>query len=290
MAEKLMKIDLHTHTCYSFDCDTAVDKLVHAAEDVGLDAIAITDHDSISAVRLAQKLSDKITIIPGMEITTWKGTHIIGLFLKEKIVSKEIFEVIDEIHEQGGLAVLPHPFRRSSGFMYAKDKHQLYTADEARELLSRIDLVETVNLNCTKEALTDADSFFACHPDIPQSAGSDAHTPDVVGKAFVDLEDVNSNSLEDIKEALLKSSRMIRFEAYQADTKEKSARERRTSKRKTILKRAMEYMQKPIGRSIGTIFRNSTKRLFGSTKKSIIEKNEKDEKKTVVLSEENEGK
>jgi len=285
-----MKIDLHTHTCYSFDCDTAVDKLVTAAEDAGLDAIAITDHDSISAVRLAQKRSDKITIIPGMEITTWKGTHIIGLFLKNKIESKDIFEVIDDIHAQGGLAVLPHPFRRSSGFMYAKDKHQLYTADEARELLSRIDLVETVNLNCTKEALTDADSFFACHPDIPQSAGSDAHTSDAVGKAYIDLEDVNSNSLEDIKEALLKSSRMIRFEAYQADTKERSARDRKTSKRKTILKRAMEYMQKPIGRSIGTIFRNSTKKLFGLTKKSTIENKKNVEKETVVLSGDKKGK
>jgi hypothetical protein len=290
MAEKLMKIDLHTHTCYSFDCNTAVDKLIHAAEEAGLEAIAITDHDSISAVRLAQKLSDKITIIPGMEISTWKGTHLIGLFLKNKIESKEIFEVIDEIHEQGGLAVLPHPFRRSSGFMYAKDKHQLYTADEARELLSRIDLVETVNLNCTMEALTDADIFFACFPDIPQSAGRDAHTLNVVGKAYVDLEEVKSNSLEDIKEALLKSSRLIRFEAYQADTKEKSSRVKRTSKRKTILKRAMKYIQRPIGRSIGTMFRNSTKKLFGSVKKSTIEKNGKEKIRAVVLSENNEGK
>ncbi len=267
-----MKIDLHTHTCYSFDCDTAVDKLVSAAEKAELDAIAITDHDSISGVRLAQKLSKKVIIIPGMEISTWKGTHIIGLFLKEKIESKDIFEVIDEIHKQGGLVVLPHPFRRGNGFMYAKDKHQLYSADEAREIMSRIDLVETVNLNCKSESLIDADNFFACHPDLPQSAGSDAHCVDKVGKAYVDLEDVKSNSLDDIKEALLKSSRLIRFEAYQSDPKEKSAKVKTFSRKKTILKRAMEFVQKPLRSSFGTVIRNSTKRIFGTINKSKLNK------------------
>lgn len=281
-----MKIDLHSHTCYSFDCDTAVAKLVHSAEKAGLDALAITDHDSISAVRLAQKIAGKITIIPGMEISTWKGTHIIGLFLKEKIVSKDIFDVIDEIHEQGGLVVLPHPFRRSSGFMYAKDKHQLYTADEARELFSKIDLVETVNLNCDKEALVDADNFFACHPDIPQVAGSDAHSPDVVGKAYVELEEVKSNSLEDIKQALLKSQRLIRYEAYQAETGKNAKKTKTAPAKKTILKRAKELMQKPIGRAIGTILRKSTNRLFGSVKKSALEKNKINKKETVLLSDE----
>lgn len=252
-----MKIDLHTHTCYSFDCDTAVDKLVNAAEDAGLDAIAITDHDSISGARLAGKLTDKLTIIPGMEISTWKGTHIIGLFLKDKIISKDIFEVIDEIHDQGGLAVLPHPFRRSSGFMYGKDKHQLYSADEARDILSRIDLVETINLNCKKEELVDTDNFFAGHPDIPQSAGSDAHSPDMVGKAYVELEEAKSNSLEDIKKALLESSRLIRFEAYEADTRVKVSKGKMATRNKTIFKRAMEFMQRPIGRSLKLIFKNS---------------------------------
>jgi len=264
-----MKIDLHTHTCYSFDSDTAVDQLIHAAEDAGLDAVAITDHDSISAVRLARKLTDKMTIIPGMEISTWKGTHIIGLFLKDKIFSRDIFEVIDEIHEQGGLVMLPHPFRQSSGFIYARDKHQLYSADEAREILSRIDLVEVININCKTEALIDADNFFSCHPDIPQAAGSDAHSPEAVGKAYVDLIDVKSNALEDIKKALLKSSRLFRFEAYQADAVEKTVRVK--SKKKTIFKKTMQFMQKPIVSSIRTIYRKSTQKLFGSAKKPIIE-------------------
>ena len=277
-----MKIDLHTHTCYSFDCDTAVDKLVHAAEDAGLDAIAITDHDSISGARLAKKMTDKVTIIPGMEISTWKGTHIIGLFLRDKIVSKDIFEVIDEIHEQGGLVMLPHPFRQSSGFMYAKDKHQLYSAEEAREILSRIDLVETVNLNCKKEVLIDTDNFFSSRPDIPQTAGSDAHSPDAVGKAYIDLEEVKSSSLEDIKKALLESSRLIRFEAYKADTIEKTTKAATALKKTTILKKTMKFMQKPIVSSIRMIYKKSTQKMFGSDKKPIIKK------ESAVLSEESE--
>lgn len=216
-----MKLDLHTHTCHSFDCNTSIENFIVAAESAGLDAIAITDHDTMSAVKEAEKLANKISIIPGMEITTSKGVHIIGLFLNNEVVSKNILEVIDEIHIQGGLVMLPHPFRPGSGLIYAKDKHRLFSADEAHEIISKIDLVETVNLNCTTDELVETDNFFVSYSNLPHVAGSDAHFPENIGKALVELENMDETHLANIKQALLHSSRTIRYEAYKSEPVQK---------------------------------------------------------------------
>lgn len=212
-----MKLDLHTHTCCSFDCNTSIADFIKAAEATGLDAVAVTDHDTMAAIKEAEKMASRIKIIPGMEITTSKGVHLIGLFLNNEIVSKNILEVIDEIHMQGGLAMLPHPFRPGSGLIYARDKYRLYSAEEAREIISNIDLVETVNLNCTTDELVESDNFFASFSHIPRVAGSDAHSPENIGKALVELENIDNTSSEDIKQALLHSARTIRYEAYKSE-------------------------------------------------------------------------
>lgn len=83
------RTDLHIHTYFS-DGVFSPEKIVDTAIDVGLDAIAITDHDNILAYDVAQnyikekKLSDKIEIIRGIEINTlYKNheVHILGYFM-----------------------------------------------------------------------------------------------------------------------------------------------------------------------------------------------------------------
>ena len=49
-----MKTDLHIHTYYS-DGVFSPEKIVDTAIDVGLQAIAITDHDNVLAYDVAQK-------------------------------------------------------------------------------------------------------------------------------------------------------------------------------------------------------------------------------------------
>jgi predicted metal-dependent phosphoesterase TrpH len=209
-----MKIDLHVHTNHSFDCGARVEQVIQAAEKVGLNAIAITDHDTLSGIEVARKQTESLTIIPGMEVSTWKGIHLLGLFITEEIQSRDLNEIIDEIHDQGGLVVLPHPFRHSSGLIYGKEKHGLFTGEDLREIFRRIDLVEVVNFGCTAEENQEANNYFDTYPNIPQAAGSDAHESQNVGKAFIDLIDFESDNLEEIKEALLKRERLIRYEVY----------------------------------------------------------------------------
>ena len=80
-----MKVDLHIHTSYS-DGALSPEKIVDIAIDVGLGAIAITDHDNVLSHDIAcEYAKDKpIEILPGVEINTlYKGyeVHILGYFM-----------------------------------------------------------------------------------------------------------------------------------------------------------------------------------------------------------------
>ena len=84
-----MKTDLHIHTYYS-DGVFSPEKIVDTAIDVGLQAIAITDHDNVLAYDVAKKylkekgVEDKLEIIRGIEVNTlYKNyeVHILGYFM-----------------------------------------------------------------------------------------------------------------------------------------------------------------------------------------------------------------
>ncbi len=67
--------DLHIHTIFSYDGTASVPAVLKRAKQVGLDIIAITDHDEIRGALLAEELAPKfgIQVIPGVEITTAEG-------------------------------------------------------------------------------------------------------------------------------------------------------------------------------------------------------------------------
>ena len=127
------KIDLHVHTPASHDFinkDITEEDIINHCISIGLDAIAITDHNTGEYIdRLKEKANGKITIIPGVEITCTggiSGIHIIGLFditkgtadinallsrldilpvnfgKQETITGKSVNDVINEISNMGG--------------------------------------------------------------------------------------------------------------------------------------------------------------------------------------------
>ncbi len=89
-----MKTDLHIHTNYS-DGVFSPEKIVDAAVEVGLDVIALTDHDNILSYEIAQNYTKQlenegkktVKIIQGVEINTiYQNTeiHILGYFMNTK--------------------------------------------------------------------------------------------------------------------------------------------------------------------------------------------------------------
>lgn len=84
-----MKSDLHIHTYYS-DGVFSPEKIVDTALEVGLDVIALTDHDNVLSYDVAKNhlkslgKEDKLEIIQGVEINTlYKNyeIHILGYFM-----------------------------------------------------------------------------------------------------------------------------------------------------------------------------------------------------------------
>jgi len=105
--------DLHVHTAFSWDANSAVEEVLARAASIGLDLVAITDHNTIdgalAARRIAERLDNGVDVIVGEELDTQNG-HLIGLFLTDPVPPRLTFaETIHRIHEQGGLAIVPHP-------------------------------------------------------------------------------------------------------------------------------------------------------------------------------------
>jgi predicted metal-dependent phosphoesterase TrpH len=80
---QIYKVDLHTHTpasaCYKNKQDTA-EEIVEAAMDKGLNAIAVTDHDTadwIDRMKEAAK-NTNLVIFPGVEISMARGFHLVA--------------------------------------------------------------------------------------------------------------------------------------------------------------------------------------------------------------------
>lgn len=76
--------DFHIHTALSpcGDADMTPNNIVNMAILKGLDAIAITDHNSAKNVKACMKCAEgsALTVIPGMEIETSEEVHMVALF------------------------------------------------------------------------------------------------------------------------------------------------------------------------------------------------------------------
>ena len=76
--------DLHMHSCLSpcGDMDMTPNNIVGMSKLLGLDVIALTDHNSVLNCKAVMKLGEEngLCVIPGMELTTMEEIHVVCLF------------------------------------------------------------------------------------------------------------------------------------------------------------------------------------------------------------------
>jgi len=171
--------DLHMHTAWSHDCGVPTEELLDHAEEQGLGAIAITDHNRFGGALEARELARgrRIAVIPGEEIKTDGQGEVIGLFLSEEIPSGMSFaDTIAAIRAQGGLVYLPHPFDRM---------HTIPDAATLHRHLADVDVFEVYNARLLFEAYNDEALRFARKYNLTMGAGSDAHVLPGVGTGAV---------------------------------------------------------------------------------------------------------
>src|SRR5882762_6864164 len=87
--------------------------ILDAAERVGLNVIALTDHDDIRGsflIRdLAAQRNSPVEVVTGIEVTTRSG-HLLALWVEDEIpMFAPLAQTIALIHSMGGIAVAPHP-------------------------------------------------------------------------------------------------------------------------------------------------------------------------------------
>jgi predicted metal-dependent phosphoesterase TrpH len=138
-----------------------------------------------------QAVTSGLTVIPGEEVDTSEG-QIIGLFLSDRIEPWQSPEaVIDEIHNQGGVALAPHPFDAMREGL-----------DTIAEYAEEFDALEPLNSRCLRSRYNKQAAAFAAEYDLPSTGGSDAHFAAELGTAFTQVRS-DRNTLEKVRQAIL---------------------------------------------------------------------------------------
>ncbi len=229
---KWYRVDLHLHTPGSDDyLEPSVTYLdiLHKAETCGLDIISFTDHNTVSGIRAFRKeveelqlleelgrirpdekqrldeyrrLSEKILLLPGFELTATLGFHILGIFPAETTTrelehillnlrvppdlldkgSTNVGATVDVltayriINEAGGLVIAAHANSSHGvamqGFDFGGQTKIAYTQDPNLHVLEVTDLE-------SRRRRTTANFYNGSKPEYPRRMhciqGSDAH-------------------------------------------------------------------------------------------------------------------
>jgi predicted metal-dependent phosphoesterase TrpH len=170
--------ELHCHSTAS-DGTIAPESLVTIADSLGLDVLAITDHDTIDGALRARDhariIGANVEVVIGMEITTRRQDHVVGLFLDHAPnIFRPITETVDAIHAQGGLAIVAHPFL---GLPSSISTSRLQNALKQ----CQFDGIETENPYLGRSARKRIDGFLEEHGGLlgAQIGASDSHFGDL---------------------------------------------------------------------------------------------------------------
>ncbi|MBM4240935.1 MAG: PHP domain-containing protein [Euryarchaeota archaeon] len=188
-----MIIDPHIHSIYSGDATGTPRGIIKRSRKIGLDAIAIADHNTTKGLTVALKESkgfNDFIIIPAIEISTKKG-HLVVLGVTEDIkpgLSPE--ETIEIIRNQGGIAIAPHPFVRYREGLC----DNVLTLD--------VDAIETLNSRYIFGYSNWRAKKLAAKRNLPEIGCSDAHFIGAIGSCVTKVE--ADFSVESILEGILK--------------------------------------------------------------------------------------
>lgn len=184
-----IRADLHVHTTYSKDSLITPKELVYYAKKRGLNAVAITDHNSLDGAYKIAKQTD-FFVIPGMEVSSADG-HIVALNVHELIPrGLSAPETIKRIHSAGGVAIACHP-------------HVYFKGCLGEKVCGSFDAIEVINARAfpfgrsVRLAEFDAKRFG-----LPQVAGTDAHYGPQIGYSYTEIE-AEDATVEAVTQAII---------------------------------------------------------------------------------------
>ena len=108
---------LHVHSVFS-DGEDSLERIVETFSAGGMNFIAVSDHAEVFDERRMEEYlarcdalsSARLLVIPGLEFALKGGTiHILGYGVRRRVRAPFMEQLVDGIHENGGIAVLAHP-------------------------------------------------------------------------------------------------------------------------------------------------------------------------------------
>ena len=202
-------IDGHVHSNYSPDSTVRPLEIIRRAKEIGLNGVAIADHNEIQGNLEAAENDLDIIVIPAIEVTAGEnakheqiGAHILCYFNESGLLKKfyddvvlpnkshrafgrlklTVEEIIENVKKYGGIAIAPHPFVMA----FTGIGHWL-----SPDIIQDIDAVEVINSYIAKSANIKAIEFSRSNNKIV-TAGSDAHTLKEIGGAVMISEKVKT--------------------------------------------------------------------------------------------------
>ena len=187
-------VDLHFHSHYSDGFNT-VRAIAKKAYDLGI-GIAVTDHNEIRGAVEIDTYRD-IFSIPGIEVTSREGTHVLIYFYHidnlEKFYTYDVIpymgndimsstalpmeEIINRARKFKTVIIFPHPFCG----VYTGIQNSYFPEDRLQQVLATVDGVEVINSeNMNKSNLRSALLGFNLGKGI--TGGSDGHRISQMGK------------------------------------------------------------------------------------------------------------
>ena len=173
-----VRVELHLHSYASHDSLIQPQKLLDHCAQIGIDRVAITDHNRIDGALAANALAPDRVIV-GEEIETTQG-EILGYFMREWIPGGlEPMVTIERLRAQGAVISVSHPFEQTRG--------PKWTYDQLLAIAPHVDAIETFNARCFTDQPNEEAAAFAMEHGIQGTVGSDAHSLFEVGRAVLHM-------------------------------------------------------------------------------------------------------
>jgi predicted metal-dependent phosphoesterase TrpH len=188
-----LRIDLHVHSVASQDSYVTFEDAIRRCNEEGLDGFAFTDHDEMSEYPREKAEERGVVFIPGVEISA-DGAHVLAFEINEIVpMGLAISETVDRIHEQGGIAIVAHPYSVFRTWVNGREIEE-----------ARFDGVEVANAYQFPYGwMLSKNTALARKLGLPQTGGSDAHIPRTIGRAYTILQ-AETRDVEGVLRALIK--------------------------------------------------------------------------------------
>ncbi|MEX2373366.1 MAG: PHP-associated domain-containing protein [Dehalococcoidia bacterium] len=182
------RADLQVHTSQGDGMDDALTIFERVERDALLDVIAVTDHDDVAGALHAREVYEAhrdrwhFDLVTGIEVTTTHG-HLLALWVDGPVRSFRSLEAtIAEVHEAGGVAVVPHPFSMLTRSIGRRTLDRVMALEDAT---ARPDGLEVANtLSKGWHAGDRARAANRVRWGLAETGGSDAHFVQAVGRAY----------------------------------------------------------------------------------------------------------